>query len=634
MQPTHLQIYQSILQRAADEWDVDYEDVERDIGQQYDPVVRFMAGAVASEMELVYQRLHDTETRIQERLAKTLLPEYYHLPTPAHALATATPSTESLPIDETAGFIRYLGEKEGDIAFSPVFPSRLIPGELKVMAIPGKILDAGQRAPLRMRAGSNVGERIGKVLLGIETKAEEINWKDFCLYFEIRGSSQNESEKARFYASLAKSRCLLNGEPIRVESGLPPSDFILEDYLNGNERLQNRVRLRYERHFLTIQDEKAPVGGMIQARDFLPKWLMAQDMSQEEADKQMTRLEKEVAKTPMIWLEVHFGYPVELVQFSSRLVVKLNVFPVVNRRLCGHTSGEHHYIANNAIKWIHLQPEEPFVSIRRVFEEKPPMYPIFTFKPFADFKEENKPSYTMRLGGVGRWDDFNAWKRMAYVVSILQENYGHEELVMKAAASLSLEDIHHLLGKKIKETSEEHKPISDIYVLLHTGATGSMRVRVEYWTSVGEAANGVAAKTSLKCTSKEASELEADTIEMVSISEGGGDPLEATEQLDAMKLALMTRGRIVTREDVKIFCKELLRDRLVEVMVRDGVGTDPRFDFGMTRRLEVWFTPSQESKEEDWEAICQQVQRLLEQKSSSNVPIHVQVSPNTKLQRP
>ncbi len=633
MQPTHLQIYQSILQRAADEWDVEYDDVERDIGQQFDPVVRFMAGAVASEMELVYQRLHDTESRLQERLAKTLLPEYYHLPTPAHALATATPSTESLPIDETATFIRYIGEKEGDIAFSPVFPMRLVPGELRVLATPDKILDANQRAPLRMRAGSNAGERFGKVLLGIFTKVENINWKDACLYFDIRGSS-NESEKARFYASLAKSKCLLNGEPIRVEAGLPPSDFILEDYLNGNERLQNRVRLRYERHFLSFQDESAPVGGAIPAKDFVPRWFTSQGMTQEDAEKQLTRLEKEVAKTPMIWLEVHFGYPVEIAQFSSRLVVKLNVFPVVNRRLCGHTSGEHHYIANNAIKWIHLQPQEPFVAIRRVFEEKPPMYPLFTFKPFADFKEENKPSYTIRVGGVGRWDDFNVWKRMAYVVAILQENYGHEELIMKAAASLSLEDIHHLLGRKIKETSETPKAVSDIYVLLHTGATGSMRVRVEYWTSIGEAANGVAAKTPLKCTSKEMSELETESVEFVSITEGGGNPLEPTEQLDAMKLALMSRGRIVTREDVKIFCKELLRERLSDVTVRDGVGTDPRFDFGMTRRLEVLFTPSAEAAGEDWEAICQQVQRLLEQKSSSNVPMHVQLSPQINLRRP
>ena len=82
-------LYKSILYRAADIYDVEYEDVERDIGQNFDPIVRFMAGACASELERVYQHLHDTEGRLQKRLAKILLPEYFHLPQPAHALATA-----------------------------------------------------------------------------------------------------------------------------------------------------------------------------------------------------------------------------------------------------------------------------------------------------------------------------------------------------------------------------------------------------------------------------------------------------------------------------------------------------------------------------------------------------------------
>ncbi|MEK7256679.1 MAG: hypothetical protein AAB316_18135, partial [Bacteroidota bacterium] len=302
---------------------------------------------------------------------------------------------------------------------------------------------------------------------------------------------------------------------------------------------------------------------------------------------------------------------------------RLNVFPVVNRRLCGNGSGEHHFLSNNALKWVHLQPAESFVSMRRVYEESPPAYPIFTYKPFADFKEESKPGYTLRLGGVGRWDDFNAWKRMAYLVSILQENYGHEELIMKAAATLSLEDIHHLLGRKIAETDVPQKPVSDIYVLLHTGITSGMRVRVEYWTSIGAEANGIAAKTPLRCTSKVASDLENETIELISATEAGADPLNRTEQLDAMKSALMSRGRIVTREDVIIFCKDHLRNRLSKVTVRDGVGTDPRYDFGMSRRLEVLLTPSKEAAREDWEAICQEIQQLLELKSSTNVPIYV-----------
>ena len=98
---TKEELYRSILFRAADIYDVDYEDVERDIGQQFDPMIRFMAGALASEVEQVYQHIHDTEGRLQRRLAKVLLPEYYHLPQPAHALATAKATLDAFVIGET-----------------------------------------------------------------------------------------------------------------------------------------------------------------------------------------------------------------------------------------------------------------------------------------------------------------------------------------------------------------------------------------------------------------------------------------------------------------------------------------------------------------------------------------------------
>lgn len=191
-----------------------------------------------------------------------------------------------------------------------------------------------------------------------------------------------------------------------------------------------------ERHFLVFQEANAPTDAGVPAPVFLPHWFQKHQMEQADVDKQLAKLNKELKK-PLIWIEVLLSRPVEIAQLASRLVVRFNVFPVVNRRLCGNSSGEHHFLQSNAIKWLHLKPVESFLSMRRVFEEKPPEYPVFTFKPFAEFKEETKPGYTLRLGGIGRWDDFNVWQRLAYVIAILQENYSHQDLIQKAASTLS-----------------------------------------------------------------------------------------------------------------------------------------------------------------------------------------------------
>jgi len=162
--------------------------------------------------------------------------------------------------------------------------------------------------------------------------------------------------------------------------------------------------------------------------------------------------------------------------------------------------------------------------------------------------------------------------------------------------------------------------------MLHAGIATGIRVRVEYWTSKGAAANNIPAKSQLKCVSKSKTSLEPESIELISATVDGKHPLNSTQQLEAMKSVLLSRERIVTREDVKVFCKTFLTDKLVNVEVKDGVGTDPRFDFGMTRLLEVNLTASKKSLKEDWEGICQQVQVLLEQKSTSSIPIKVKLT--------
>lgn len=606
-----------MLTRAADEWGVAFEDVERDIGQKFDPVVRFLAGACASELEHVYQHIGGAEARLQQRLARVMLPEYCHLPQPAHALATASPTGESVLIDETTELISST-EEDGEIALSPLWPSRLLPVSISVVATENRLLQLNRRAsPL----GENKTERFSRLLLGIAVPEPVTNWQGASLYFNLRRATVEQTSQASFLAAMSQSRCLLNGKEIGIVPGFTPPSLILEDCLNGNERLQNHVRARYEPHFLTFTETAARPSPPQAPQEFLPQWLGGAHESSGLAEQLGSHFDK-----PLHWLELQLPYPVNVHQLQSRLTLQFNVFPVVNRKRCGAGNGEHHYLQNTTIKWLHIQPKDSFVAIRRVYEEAPPAYPAFAFKPFADFREDRSPSYTLRHGGIGRWDEFNAWQRLAYVIAILQENYQHNELIQQAASALSLEDVHQLLGRKIEENAATQKPTQDVFVLLHAGDTAGKRVRVEYWTSKGARANGISAKTSLECKGKLKSTLDKASIELVTELKEGRDPLNGPQQIDAMRSALLSRGRIVTREDVKAFCKDFLKERLNTLHVNDGVGVDPRFDFGITRLLDVQLEPAAHTKGEDWDGICRQLQALLEQKSNSSIPIRVGLS--------
>jgi len=396
MTRTKEDLYRSILFRAAEIYEVSFEDVERDIGQQFDPVVRFMAGALASELEQVYLHLNETEGRLQRRLAQVLLPEYFHLPQPAHALATAKASSDSIVIDETTSFVKETEDEDfKTVSFTPIFPVQILPAEVKLILTENQLIDVGNQARFRRRSKQQESQEVRRIALGIEATESITEWQGASLFFDLKGSTIEGVDRALLFAALAKGKCYFHGHELDIQSGIPESNLILEDYLNGNERLHQTVRARYERHFVTFLDTKIPEVAPIETQTFLQDWFAKMGLEEGEINNRISKLDPELNK-PMYWLEIELGKSVEINQVNSRLSVRLNVFPVVNRCIHGNAKGEHHWLRTNSIKWVALKPEEDFLSIRRVYEDKPPEFSTFTFKPFAEFKEERKPSFSGR----------------------------------------------------------------------------------------------------------------------------------------------------------------------------------------------------------------------------------------------
>ncbi len=618
MEITSKEIYESILFRAADEWGIDSDDIDRDIAQRFDPIVRFLAGACASELEQVYQYINRSEMRIQERLVRILLPEHLHLPKPAHALIKCDAISEDIIVNETTGFQIKDDDSVREVNFSPVFETRILPVKLEFLATNHDVINLNKRAASKLKSKEESVIEFSKLLIGFSISGEVNDWIGASLYFDLLNNQKDPNDKSKFFANLKGVKCYLNGKYIFTETGLSKVDYILEDSVNGNEKLHQEVRTRYERQFLRFAStpEQWDSTQLYTIGDKLKNWM------QDAKDEMVFN---EYPDTALHWIEIHFPQSMIFDQFEKRISVLFNVFPALNRKLCGAANGEHHYMNSSTLKWIHLQPKDSFLAIRRVYEEKPPEFKVFLYKPFSEFKEEKLPSYTIRHGGVGRWDELNAWQRLSYVLSVLQENFSHQEILNKSADALSLEELHQLLKKKIENSKEEKKPDKDIYVLLHSGLQGNLRVRLEYWTSIGAEGNGIYANQKLNCITKESISLQSNSIFTLSETEGGRNALNGTEELDALKTALLSRGKIVTREDLKMFCKDFLSDKINNLEIMESVGSDIKFGDGIMRILIVLLTINPKYNKLDWEGICQQMELLIFQKSTNTIPIKVLV---------
>ena len=620
-------IYQSILLRAADEWNVEFSDLQQDLGQSFDPLVRFMAGGLASELDKVYQSIDQTEMRLQRRLARVLLPEYYHLPDPAHALATALPTRTDVLIDETYN-LRYTPgeEEEGRIPvdFSPIFATRLLPIEIEVIATERDIVHASRRRSLAAAAEVKDEPEIDKIVIGFSSKVPITNWEATSMYFNLIQRRGQSGETASLLKALEGAVAKVGEQQMIATQGIARPEATLEDNLNGSERLKRSVSAFYERYLLSFRDRDIEPTEPVKPADFLREWF-SRSLDTEETAERLAAIPPKLTK-PIYWIEIHFGTAVAIPDLKHRLQVRFNVFPVANRSLEGSGMHEHHYLHKNNIYWLHLQPKQDFISMRRVYLDQPPDYPQVKFKPFTEFKQDSSPSYSIKHGGVGRWDDFNAWKRLSYLLSVADDNHAQHDLIDNLASNLSLDEVHALLAKRLAESPENASPTRDVYVLLHKGnSLYDARIKAEYWTSLGEQGNGVAGGTKLASTTPgKVHVFEKDTVALLTTSKGGNKPLDASHELNALKSVILSRGRIVTREDLKTFCLDFFREKLAEIDVRDGVGVDDRFNFGMTRVLEIHLAPTYESSMvDDWDGLSHELQILLNEKSSSHIPIRV-----------
>jgi hypothetical protein len=618
MHPTAQSIYQNILRRAADEWGIETDDAEKSIGQNFDPLVRFLAGACAHELESVYAHLNETELRLQDRLSRLLLPEYLQHPRPAHALVTAAPYRHLLDMDETLSLLRKTDEGE-TFAFAPIQPTRLIEADLKVVVAEGQILDLRKKSIPRLKSDKMEPDTFSTLLLGIETPLMSSEWQGISLCFDLK-NSVDISEKTRFFQHLSQAKIELNGHSVSVQSGFPHVEATMTQELNGDERTRHRVRMAYQHRFLTIwAPQNAEMLLQPPTERVLRGHLSHYRLSEAAVTAQLNLVGEKINESVLTWLKIQLPRALGIRDLEARLSIRFNVFPVVNRRLCGIHQGEHFFVQNNSIKCVHIQPEEPFAGIRVVRNES--VHQNLTFRPFSQFRESSEPTYTIRYGGAGSRDNYRAWQRLAYLSGVLRDEYKQQEWIQKAGTALSLEEMHQLLGKKISAIDSKQETFQDIYILLHSGFSGNgTRFRVEYWTCRGAAANRIMAQSSLTTSN---SDLETNSIEFVTTTEGGMDAPNELSRMETLRGMLLRRDRIVTKEDVKSFCREELREQILGVVVRSVIGQDPRFQFGMTRLTEVVLTPNPNVEVENWESVCNRLQLMLEEQSFSAVPFKV-----------
>ena len=620
---TREEVRKRMKEHAAASWQLRIRDVEA-----ADPLVGLLMDACAFEFENTARAIEATRTRILDRLASTLCPDVIDLPRPAHAIFHARPDDPLLDLPQTAQFFYRQLDRSGDdrsvdLFFSPVVQARLVNADVRYMLSEQGLFAMRGRDRVRLERNPQplTPTDYQSVWLGIDADSGLKSLACLPLYF----GWENESERSRagYYRKIqdtTRARWFLHGRELPVQPGfcpaLPDKDPLARE-LDGLNQLEQAVMGEYNHCFVTLGDVPDRDTWDYDLRPYPDTYAFSEQQRQRYfADN-------------LLWLELRLGRELPLSAIEN-MEVRLNCFPVMNRHL-----NEMVQRLQQTLNVYALRSAEEFLFIRQVYDANGNT--PYKQSPLRNPDDLSDNSFMWRPHGVGRFDRRNAREIIHYVQQMLRD----ESKAFSSLGSGVFSQIIDSLDKNVEELSQRMLDNPDDsfrvgypYIFVKPRQK-DVNLFIEFWSTHGRAANGIAAGTRLgqyEGRGRYFMRDEKEDLYLLTTTVGGGDKPTASDKERQLRRDLLTRSRLVTVEDIKAECREYFPGRLgteVDVEVKKGFAEGLLEGAGYVRCLDVTIRPLGRADVDttEWLAEAERCRRHLEAKSAMNLPYRVRLTP-------
>jgi hypothetical protein len=247
------------------------------------------------------------------------------------------------------------------------------------------------------------------------------------------------------------------------------------------------------------------------------------------------------------------------------------------------------------------------------------------YKPLNSFSNENpdEEGYIIRQGGLARFDSRDAKETINHLIDLIRDERAGFASLGTDLISSELKQLDQIISRL--EQRLEASNVSDdsnSYLLLNCNSDLE-RAIVQFWTTSGELANNI--RPNSKLTIYRGSDLDANSVTMITNSFGGRQKMSKEDKLNKLRRLLLSKGRIVTMEDIKAVCFEHFGNELLDVEIKKGVHLDPSPEKGFIRSLDIFLTISKQNKlaENELEQKAEELKIRLKQESINLLPFRI-----------
>ena len=550
MDKRYLRIKERLLDRALDLWGIEDE-------RQLDPVVDLLLEAVAFESFQLEETLARADAALLGRLSRLLIPQKWMLPRPAHGLLSVHPKSgehlmELSPHDHFSVNRVVQGVKSPPLFFTPLYATQLLDAQIRYRLWGTQLEELGRRRCYTEQAF-----------------AEEDRLGDHTLYLGIQIAEENLVHTDRLRLAILPER----GELLPFLSEIQAFDACEHPLVI---QAQNIPEASYEGHY--VQDLK----------EHYCHYLYEIELQESKTSCSLTslfpKLKEELHElhdvaSQLYWIRLEFPAVFTLDDMAS-MGVHLNTVPVINRRLIRKL---HSLERGGRILSLSTSDQGHFLSIESLEDNLGKVY----IPRERSYEAGALGVYSLYFGDLERFDASDAQRQLRRVLQLVREEGNAFSAVDNssfASVLKELQDRLKTLEKTVGKMQSESGP-SKAFLMTMPEAEAE-HLALSYWESTGGLANGLSPQDIIQS-------LEPDKFDSASIrlrtKTKGGRAAETEDMLIAhLRYGLLSKERIVTREDVKSYLKHRLGITLKQVDLRDGVTISQEPNKGLVRCTDVF----------------------------------------------
>jgi hypothetical protein len=586
--------------------------------ENFDPLVKLLIEAMASEIYKLSNEVNNIETRILERIAHLLTPDILMSVRPAHMLLHAQPIEEQCIIHKETGFyyddpIFKQKHKINETGFYPVDCFNLIKIRVKTLVCGRNVYTLDPLLNREIFTRSTVRTEVfsNTLWIGLEPDPKIETIKDLSFYFDF----VNAENKNEYFHLLSFARWRHNSKLLKttqgihtIRDGLETGDMSLFSHYDLANLLDESIKRFYNHRFLTLKDE-------LKVAD-MKKELFPEALLPFFSESMIQQLD-----VPLYWLQVTF--PPEFdEEIMERILVGTNIFPVANKSLRSQTSKS---LKLSNIIPLYTSYREHFLSVQSVVDTQNRQYKQL---PFRDQATRQYGTYSVKRGGNERFDSRDAKEYIAYLIDLMRDEGASFSLLGKGFMENLIDNMDTLITTLEQRLNNvEHDREIPSYLIIDSESNDEI-IYVNYWVSNCELVNDIKAGTFFSPYGETFVNLDS-TISMTPCTGGKSRP-NSNSALDMYKYILTGRDRIYTSEDIINFCYSEYGDMIALAEVKKGVRVSDKPKEGLIRTIDVFIDMKKQFDARASEDLRDNLLNLLMEKSPDTYNYRIFISNNNK----